>query len=73
MGHAAPSTLVTALKRRRAHPALIAAAQRFRCEACARAQRAGIPPVSSGRAERPGDVLGTDIFYWTHPNGHKAA
>jgi hypothetical protein len=72
MGHASMRTLLLALKKKQVHWSIIAAAQPYHCEACAMAKRKLLAPVSSGIANNPGQVVGTDNFYWTHPSGKRA-
>ena len=67
MNHASSATLVQALTRGRVHWTIIQAAKNYKCEACAMAKRKLLAPVSSGIANVPGQVVGTDNFYWTHP------
>ena len=72
MNHGAIRTMVIALKKKKSHWGIIHAAENFKCETCEMAKRKLLAPVSSGMANEPGKVDGTDNFYWTHPKGHRS-
>ena len=67
MGHANMRTIVSYLKTRKAHPALIATAKQFVCDACTASQRAKLFPVSGTDLAEPGKHAIMDNFKWCHP------
>ena len=58
---------IEALRKRKAHPAIIAAAKLFRCSACMESERRKLRPMASEKIYKPGEHLSGDQFEWVHP------
>ena len=59
--------MIEALRKRKAHPAIIAAAKLFRCSACMESERRKLRPMASEKIYKPGEHLSGDQFEWVHP------
>ena len=67
LGHSSVRQMIGALRTRKAHPSIVAAAKLYHCSACFESERRRLRPVVSGKVYAPGSHLAGDQFEWTHP------
>ena len=67
MGHVSMHTVVSYLKMRKVHPAVIGVAKGYHCDACAEAKLPRLFPLFAQDDSEPGKHAAIDHFYWQHP------
>ena len=68
LGHSSVRQMIGALRLRKAHAGIVAAAKLYHCSACFEGERRRLRPVASGRIYAPGSHLAGDQFEWVHPS-----
>ena len=67
LGHSSIRQMIGALRMRKAHSSIVAAAKLYHCSACYESERRRLRPVVSGNVYAPGSHLAGDQFEWVHP------
>ena len=67
LGNSSIRQMIGALRIRKAHPSITAAAKLYHCGSCFESERRRLRLVVSGNVYAPGSHLAGDQFEWTHP------
>ena len=59
--------MIGALRQRKAHASIVAAAKLYHCSDCFESERRRLRPVTSGKIDAPDSHLAGDQFEWVHP------